>query len=405
MHIMIFNGGFYFMKRAISILLSMLILISAFSLSGSAKTSKEVDRHLQYGKDGKFRIMQIADIQDYFPMKTITKKVLKAALKQYPVDLIVLTGDNIGSSSVIKPYSALCINEFMSIFEKNGTPVAMVFGNHDDEGTTATKAFQLSVYERYKCFIGCAGEDFGDDNLCTYYVPIYSSRDKNNMVSNVWLIDSGTYNHENDLGGYACVTKEQIDWYVSTSKSLEAEYGRKIPSLMFQHIVIPEIWDALDEHDNPTEGSVEHNGKYYTLPEGAKGTLGETPCPPNYSNGQFTAVKERGDVMAMFFGHDHVNSYEFNYEGVDLVNTAGVGFRSYNGANEGVRIITLSESEPDTYETEMITYYDLFDRNDDTARYLYEANSRTVDKSEHFINFLKYLFSYVTALFGKVFGA
>ena len=167
---------------------------------------------------------------------------------------------------------------------------------------------------------------------------------------------------------------------------------------MFQHIVIPEIWDALEEHDAWVAGSVGHNGKYYTLPEGAKGSLAETPCPPNYSNGQFDAVLERGDVMAMFFGHDHVNSYEFNYKGVDLVNTPGVGFRSYNSEEEGVRLITLDESRPDTYETELVTYFDLFDRNDEAAMDLFLSDSSTVEDAEHFT----YFFKYIIALFKSV---
>lgn len=377
---------------------AVLICSCAF-VSAYAKTSEEVDTHLQFGKDGKFRIMQISDMQDFFPMKTITKNVIKKALDTYPVDLIVLTGDNISSTSVVKPYAALAINEFMSIYEKYGIPVVMVYGNHDDERTTADKAFQMSVYERYKCFIGCAGEDFGESNLGTYYVPIYSSTDKNKMVNNIWMIDSGTYNEENDLGGYGCVTKKQIEWYKSTSEKLERENGRKIPSLMFQHIVVPEIWDALDEHDEQVEGSVGHSGKFYTLPEGAKGTLGETPCPPNYTNGQFDAVLERGDVMAMFFGHDHVNTYEVSYKGVDLCNTPGVGFRSYNSIDEGVRLITLDENEPDTYETEVVSYFDLFDENDEVAYNQFMSESRIVDDSEHFGYFIKYVFALIKSIF------
>ena len=377
---------------------AVLICSCAF-VSAYAKTSEEVDTHLQFGKDGKFRIMQISDMQDHFPMKTITKNVIKKALDTYPVDLIVLTGDNISSTSVVKPYAALAINEFMSIYEKYGIPVVMVYGNHDDERTTADKAFQMSVYERYKCFIGCAGEDFGESNLGTYYVPIYSSTDKNKMVNNIWMIDSGTYNEENDLGGYGCVTKKQIEWYKSTSEKLERENGRKIPSLMFQHIVVPEIWDALDEHDEQVEGSVGHSGKFYTLPEGAKGTLGETPCPPNYTNGQFDAVLERGDVMAMFFGHDHVNTYEVSYKGVDLCNTPGVGFRSYNSIDEGVRLITLDENEPDTYETEVVSYFDLFDENDEVAYNQFMSESRIVDDSEHFGYFIKYVFALIKSIF------
>lgn len=387
------------LRKIAAVILSIALIFSSVCVIASAKSSEEADTHLQYGEDGKFRIMQIADIQDYFPMKGITKKVLKKVLTDYPVDLIVLTGDNIASTTLVRPYAALAINEFMLMLECLGTPVVMVYGNHDDERTTADKAFQMFIYERYKCFVGCAGEDFGESNLGTYYVPIYSSADKNVMVNNIWMIDSGTYNDENDLGGYGCVTKKQIEWYKTTSERLERENGKKIPSLMFQHIVIPEIWDALDEHDAPVEGSVGHGGKYYTLPQGAKGTLAETPCPPNYSNGQFDAVLERGDVMAMFFGHDHVNSYEFNYRGVDLVNTPGVGFRSYNSEEEGVRLITLDESRPDTYETELVTYFDLFDRNDEAAMNLFLSDSSTVEDSEHFSYFIKYLVALVKSVF------
>ncbi len=386
-------------KKVAAVLLCAALILTASSVLAFSKTSEEADTHLQYKADGKFKIMQISDIQDFFPMRNITKKVIKKALTDYPVDLIVLTGDNISSTSLVKPYAALAINEFMSIFEKFGIPVVMVYGNHDDERTTADKKYQLSVYERYKCFIGCAGEDFGESNLCTYYVPIYSSADRNRMVSNLWLIDSGTYNEENDLGGYGCVTKKQIDWYKRTSEKLEKENGHKIPSLMFQHIVIPEIWDALDEHDTRVDGSVEHNGKFYTLPEGSKGVLEETPCPPNYSNGQFAAVKDRGDVMAMFFGHDHVNSYEFDYQGVKLINTAGVGFNSYNGLEEGVRVITLDENKPDTFETDMITYFEMFDENNEVDYNEFMSDSSTVPDDEHFSYFMKYILALIKSVF------
>ncbi|MBR3439091.1 MAG: metallophosphoesterase family protein [Clostridia bacterium] len=387
------------MKKVLSVFMCAVLLCCCAFVPAYAKTSEEVDTHLQFGKDGKFRIMQISDMQDFFPMKSITKNVIRKALDTYPVDLIVLTGDNISSTSLVKPYAALAINEFMSIYEKYGIPVVMVYGNHDDENTTADKAFQLSVYERYKCFIGCAGENFGESNLGTYYVPVYSSADKNKMVNNIWMIDSGTYNEENDLGGYACVTKKQVEWYKKTSEKLERENGHKIPSLMFQHIVVPEIWDALDEHEQKVEGGVEHGGKYYTLPEGAKGVLGETPCPPNYTNGQFDAILERGDVMAMFFGHDHVNTYEVNYRGVDLCNTPGVGFRSYNSIDEGVRLITLDEKEPDTYETEVVSYFDLFDETDEVAYNQFMSESRTVEDSEHFGYFIKYVIAFIKSVF------
>lgn len=386
-------------KKVLSILMAIVMMLGVFQLAAFAKTSEQVDRHLQYNADGKFRIMQISDIQDDVALSPLTKKVLRAALDNYPVDLIVLTGDNISSGSLTKLSAKTAIKQFMSIFEEYGIPVAMTFGNHDDENTTATKAYQLSVYEKYDCFIGCAGENLGDTNLCTYYVPIYSSKNINKMVSNVWMIDSGTYNTENDLGGYAATTKAQIEWYKQKSAELEDAYGRKIPSLMFQHIVVPEIWDALETCESGTPGSVGHSGKSYKLPEGTVGTLGETPCPPNYNNGQFDAVLERGDVMAMFFGHDHTNTYELNYKGVGLINTAGVGFNSYNGWDEGVRIITLDENDPWSFETESITYFDLFDFDNDVARYHFKLNSSTSDSKTQFASFFKLIFAWFKSIF------
>lgn len=386
-------------KKIVSLMLACIFTLGIFSVIAFAKTSEEADTHLQYNSDGKFRIMQISDIQDFFFMRDITRKVLIKALDDYPVDLIVLTGDNISSTSLTKGLARMAINEFMSIFEKYGIPVVMTFGNHDDENTTATKEYQVSVYEKYDCFVGCAGENLGDNNLCTYYVPIYSSTDKNDMVSNIWMIDSCTYNVENDLGGYGCTTKAQIEWYKETSAKLEAQYGRKIPSIMFQHIIVPEIWDALDECESGTPGSYGHNGKSYKLPEGAKGELNETPCPPNYSNGQFDAALERGDVMAMFFGHDHTNSFELEYKGIQLINTPGIGFNSYNGWDEGFRLITLDENDPDSFETECVSYFDLFDFDNDVARYRFKLYSSTSDSGTQFACFFKLIFAWIVSIF------
>lgn len=396
------------MKKALAVILATVMLLSCVSVMAFAKTSEEADTHLQYNEDGTFRIMQVADMQDFAAMKPITKKLLRKALDTCKPDLIVLTGDNISSSSGTFTLAAAAIHQFMSIFEEYGIPVVMTYGNHDDENTLATKAYQLSVYERYSCFIGCAGEDFGKDNLCTYYVPIYSSTDKNEMVSNVWIVDSGSYNEdadnaiaENDLGGYACVKKNQIQWYKETSEKLEAQYGRKIPSLVFQHIVVPEIWDALEEVPSGTAGSYGHSGKTLALPEGTNGVLGECPCPPAYSNGEFQTMVERGDVMAMFFGHDHTNTYEIeDYQGIDLINTAGVGFNSYNSIDVGVRIIDLNENDPWSYETEMLSYFELNDYDDDCARYLFKAYSDTSSSSTMFAAFFKYIFAAIKALFG-----
>lgn len=377
-------------KKVLSVFMAALFLLSACTMLSFAKVSTDVDRHLQYGENGQFRIMQVADLQDGFPMRLPTKKLIRRAMETQKPDLVVLTGDNICSGSATKGLARLAINEFMSIFEQYNVPVAMVFGNHDDEDTPANKAYQLSVYEKYNCFIGCAGEDFGPGFLGTYYVPIYSSTDKDEMVSNVWMVDSGTYNTENDKGGYACVTKAQIEWYTNTSKALEAQYGHPIPSVMFQHIIVPEIWDMLVKNEDGA----------WVLPEGTKGQLGELPCPPAYSNGQLAAVNARGDVMAMFFGHDHVNSYELVRRGCDIINTPGAGFQSYNSEEVGVRMIILDEKNPNTYKTELVKYIgDLFSEEDDVAMGLYLIHSRTSTTKDVVIGILRLIRGTFASLF------
>lgn len=385
-------------KKIIAVVLSVIMTAACLSVMAFAKTSEEADTHLQFNEDGSFKIMQVSDTQDGYPMKSITKKLLRKAIDTQNPDLIVLTGDNITSGTVTKLEAKLSINEFMSIFEEYGIPVVMTFGNHDDETTAATKEYQLSCYEKYSCFIGCAGEDLGDTNLCTYYVPIYSSTDKNNMIFNIWMVDSGNYNSENDLSGYACVTKAQIDWYTATSEKLESENGRKIPSLMFQHIVVPEVYDYLKEVPEGTEGAIQHDGSYYVLPDGAVGEMDESPCPPKYTNGQFAAVLARGDVLGMYFGHDHVNTYSFDADGVTLSTTPGAGFNSYNNENVGVRVFTLSESNPWSYEDKVLSYYDLFDYNNDADRYDFKRFSDTSSSATKFACLFKYLVAFLKQL-------
>ena len=46
-------------------------------------------------KNGKFKIMQIADVQDIFPVSADSIKLLRLALKKEKPDLAVFTGDQI----------------------------------------------------------------------------------------------------------------------------------------------------------------------------------------------------------------------------------------------------------------------------------------------------------------------
>lgn len=355
------------MKKIISV---MLVFMLAFAmLIPAGASAQSADNKLQFNSDGEFRIMQIADIQDGTILTPATKQFLKDAVIAAEPDLIVLTGDNIsaGSSTVgIKAIDLLlvetAINNFMSMFEEMGVPVAVVFGNHDAE-QIVTKEEQTAIYQKYdNCvMVDADPEIYG---CATYNVPIYSSEDATKVAYNLWMFDSNMYDEEN--GGYDYVHQDQIDWYINKSNELKAQNGGEVvPSMLFQHIIVNEIFDALLEVPAGTEGAMERDGKYYVLnPENTRaGVLHETPCPGTVDSQQFEAAKAQGDVVAMFFGHDHKNTFEISYQGIDLVNTPGAGFGSYGDEGRGVRIIDIKEGTTE-YETSIIEYLELYADND-----------------------------------------
>ncbi len=357
------------MKKWLALLMSIVLTLSlAVPASAAAvEVPKPEKAHLSFNKDGKFTILQVADIQDNAVLSYFAKRAIVYAVEQAKPDLIVMTGDNIaGYNCKTKPLARAAIKQYMDVFEKLNVPVAMVFGNHDDDGTPYTKQEQIAQYETYSCFIGCEGVvetvtvgDKSSTNAGTYNIPIFASADSSDVAFNIWCFDSGNYNPDPAYGGYSYVFPEQVKWYVETSNALrEANGGKPVPSFAFQHIIPPHIYSALKEVPAGTAGAVEHGGKYYVLPDNVDpktNWLSESPCPPDTSfkpgYAQVDAMLEQGDVKAVFVGHDHVNSYVVPYKGIDLVSSPGITFSSYNDAHRGFRVITVDKANTDTYET------------------------------------------------------
>ncbi len=344
------------LKKFISIFLAMTITVSLFSISVSA--SQAENEKLMFNSDGSFKIMQITDLQDNQNPVKKTTEYLREVIDDEKPDLIVLTGDNISDSvargftkdhSVKKVRKA--IDSFMSLFEELSIPVAVVFGNHDAEGLVS-KEQQMAIYNEYDC---CVAIDEGEaiSGCGTYNLPILTS-DGSRIAYNLWMFDSNMYDPFED--GYDHVHEDQIEWYVNKSNELKEQNGGKpVPSMAFQHIIVEEIYNALEKVEK-SENAVEHDENYYILPEGAVGSLLEEPCPPARDSQQFEKMLEQGDVKAIFTGHDHKNDFVVSYMGIDLVATPASGFGGYGADNRGVRVIVLDENNTDTYETETIHY-------------------------------------------------
>lgn len=429
------------MKKFIAIILSLVMLISCTGLAASAVFKKDQEKKpLQFNADGSFKIMQIADIQDGFILKRPTKEFLERVLDMEKPDLVVLTGDNIGQGWGIT-YGAvkMAINNFMTLFEQRKIPVAIVYGNHDDEDNVLGKEGQWKIYESYDCFVGVADSrelsGFG-----TYNLPIMSGTDITKQVFNLWFFDSQTYNNANDLGGYGCVEKDQIEWYIETEKALtEANGAVPVPSLAFQHIIVPEVFggcfemmyryideeelesldiDNLDEEKymiseegrvyekvgdesrfNEEYAVVWQEDIYLTPPEyiDEDTFVRETCGSPFYSNGQADAMVDNGNVLGLAVGHDHINCFVMPYRGMDIIQTPTGSFGSYGDENRGVRVIELNEKDLSTYETDVIFFRDVFNMEDPLTynRVLAVSTSTEfIDKVAAFFSVIYYRLAY-----------
>ena len=88
--------------------------------------------------------------------------------------------------------------------------------------------------------------------------------------------------------------------------------------------------------------------------------MGENFASIKFDDGFLSALKEKGDVLGLYFGHDHNNSFVINYGGIDLGYTQGCGFNTYGpGMKRGVRILDIDEDNPRSYLTYTLTAEDL----------------------------------------------
>lgn len=317
-------------------------------------------------KDGKFKILILADIHGAEKELKWTFQHIEAAIEKTKPDFIVLLGDNIAGhfKGVTTEKVKSTIRKIGSIFDERKIPFALVFGNHDHEGLCSlgldernAKKFVLKEFQNFPTCLAAEGEEM--TGVGNYNLQILNSK-ADKTVFNLWFIDSNPYAEKQEGGGYGYVHSDQISWYERKAESIKRENnGEHLPSFLFQHIIVPEIYEMLDSHGKKVKGSVKGHGsysdKYYTpKPEFIKsGSVNEGPCPPDINSGQLQAFAKKGDVLAAFFGHDHTNDFSACYKGIDIHQVPSAGFFSY-GNNRGSRLVTLYENDLKNYETNVI---------------------------------------------------
>lgn len=370
------------MRKAFACLLAGILLLCPLMLQVGAAEGEE--SQLQF-HDGKFKILILADIQDTNTPQKETMALMNAAIDQTQPDFIVLLGDNIAGwwKNVDAEQTKQAVDAVAKPIDDRGIPFALVYGNHDHEGLcdenngmTEEEAKEqiLAWFQAYDTCLAVEGEEM--TGVGNYNLLLKDSKGEKDIF-NLWFMDSNPYATEEEGGGYGYVHEDQTAWYQKTSDALKAANGGvPMPSLLFQHIIVPEAYDMFSEVSAATKGSVRGSGsfsdKHYVINSDYiyEGSLNEGPCPPNTNHGQFDSWLAQGDILGAFFGHDHVNDFAGEYKGIKLIATPAVTFYSY-GNHRGVRTVTLNESDLTTFESELLSYDDLVGEK---VTNLYKAN-------------------------------
>ncbi len=346
-------------KKIAAVVMAVITVLSltfpAFAVGTTAKAIK-------FDENGKLKIMHVTDTHlEAYNLEASVWAIGEACDAEKP-DIVMITGDNVDNTGDFAETKRL-IDGLMNVFESRDIPVAVTFGNHDSEKEGAMTREELMAY--YNTFSCSVSVDDGEllSGCGTYNIPVMSS-DGRKIKFNLWVFDSGDYDSE---GHYGCVQADQVEWYKIKSDMLAAANGgERVNSLVFQHIIVPEVYDALLKTDSKKLFSFKHmyNDEYYMFdPDGENfGTLNETPCCGYLNFGQFDAMVEKGDVLAMFTGHDHTNAFGVKYKGIDITNSLST---RYNGdsfsTTYGYRIIEVDENDTSVYTTKVVHWYDFFD--------------------------------------------
>lgn len=348
-------------RNTVSLVLAALMLLSLTSVCMAAGNTETAP--IRFGEDGKLNIMHVTDC--HLSADNVEDSVWmigKACDREQP-DIAVLTGD-IAMADTVEETCRL-IDLLMNEFETRNIPVAVTFGNHDSEKGIISREDLMAYYNGFSCSISL--DDGEELSGCgTYCVPVLASGSEETEFV-LWIFDSGDYDGE---GHYANVLEDQVEWYKEKSLAFEQAAGEKVYSLAFQHIIVPEIYDALREvklRGAYTYPRIYDTSRYYAFDPANEnhGMLHEYPCPGYYNHGQFEAMVERGDVLAMFTGHDHTNAFSVKYKGINITNSLST---RYNGevfsTQYGYRMITVNENDPSTYSTHAVHWYDFFSLSD-----------------------------------------
>ena len=297
-----------------SLRITLVAAIAALALVASAQST----RRMAFGNDGRFKIAQFTDIHwcdDSIEACQRTLQSLQAVIDTERPDLNVLTGDIVTDHPALKGWKSI-----IAFFEKQNIPFVVTMGNHDGEFMSKDSIYTLLTDSPN--YVGIKGNHVhGYGNMT---VSLYASDGSDRVQNVIYLIDSNDYASNTIFGHYDWIHFNQIEWYRRESDRFAAKNGgNPVPSVAFFHIPIMETDHVVGLPD--TYGN-------------AKERFGK-----GINSGLFASMLEKGNMVGVFAGHDHMNDYVGIRSEVTLGFGRCSGWNAYGTLERGARIVELQE--------------------------------------------------------------
>ena len=295
-------------------------------------------------KDDKpFRVLQLTDLHiggGYFSRHEDRRalSIVRNVIEKTKPDLIVLTGDLTCSRAHI----SLSRNNLHSyeiitrLLESTGIPYAVTFGNHDAEGKATHRRRELAQFLMTKpnSLLVRTDETETITGVSNYIIKLRNQSGELNSV--LFMLDSNEYVYRNKKKKYDCVHEDQLEWYEKVTNRINKEEGRIVPSHIFMHMPIKEYEDAWDSAINARKSA-----KYYY------GSRDEVISTQSGECRLFEKVKELKSTKAIYCGHDHLNDFSVEYEGIRFTYGQGIDCLLYAknlSEHKGGTLITIHKN-------------------------------------------------------------
>ncbi|WP_414617758.1 metallophosphoesterase [Dyadobacter sp. 32] len=289
-----------------------LILFTFFTASAQQKPV------LKFNAQSRFKIVQFTDthIQYDSYRSDSTLAVMKAVIEREKPNLVIVTGDVVGSDNRKKAWLKVA-----QVMIEAKVPWAASLGNHDAEyEITKEETMNTIVGLPYNLTISGPKELAGKGN---YALAIQSSKSKKTAAV-CYVLDSG----EKPPKTYEWMDESQVQWYRKQSAAFTKQNsGTPLPSLAFFHIPFPEFHQVI--------------GKSTTIGM----NLDAMPASGSARSNLYTAMQECKDVMGVFVGHEHNNNYIGCLNDICLAFGQATGRQIYGELGSGARVIELYEGQ------------------------------------------------------------